>query len=70
VCEEAAAAAAATAATTAAARSQHEGLRGGCMLGGRWFARDIFPDDVSDVLHGSSFDLRYKDSAEDILGAV
>jgi hypothetical protein len=70
VCEEAAAAAAAAATAAAAARSQHEGLRGGCMLGGRWFARDVFPGDVGDVLRGSSFDLRYKDSAEDILGAV
>lgn len=40
------------------------------MLSGRWFAGDVFPGEVGDVLHGSSFDLKYKDNAEDILGAV
>jgi hypothetical protein len=40
------------------------------MLSGRWFAGDVFPGEVGDVLRGSSFDLKYKDSAEDILGAV
>jgi hypothetical protein len=58
------------AAAAAAAGSQHEGLRGGCMLSGRWFAGDVFPGEVGDVLRGSSFDLKYKDNAEDILGAV
>ena len=61
---------AAAAAAAAAAKSQHEGLLGGCMLSGRWFAGDVFPGEVGDVLHGSSFDLKYKDNAEDILGAV
>jgi hypothetical protein len=40
------------------------------MLGGRWFAGDVFPGEVGDVLRGSSFDLKYKDNTEDILGVV
>jgi hypothetical protein len=40
------------------------------MLGGGWFAGNVFPDDVSDVLRGSPFDLKCSDSVEDPLRAV
>jgi hypothetical protein len=47
-----------------------KGFMEGCMLGGRWFASDVFVDDVGDVLGGGGLDSEYKDDAKDLLGAA
>jgi hypothetical protein len=53
-----------------AAGNQHEGLHGGMYACGRWFASDVFADNVGDVLGGGGLDLEYKDDAKDLLGAT